>query len=79
MATSPAMPINTVNRCMVSASGDRIILLRPPARLETMTHDEALTLAAWLVALADGPAIDEGGQDHSRGRFEQILEAVRNT
>lgn len=55
------------NKFVVGSSGDRIRILRLQA---DMTPDEALNLAAWLVALADGQGKD---------KFEEVLAAVQNT
>jgi hypothetical protein len=60
--------IDTFNRFMVGVRGERIVVLRPP--VAPMTADEALTLAAHLVALADYY------EDGKGSRFEQIREAV---
>jgi len=54
------------NKWLVGSNGDSIVILNPPSRL---TKEEALVLAAWLVALAD-PA----GED-----FTEIMEAVAST
>ena len=59
-------PIDTANKYGVSSRGNTIGLLFPPRG--EMSKDEALTLAAWLVALA----CDEE-------RFKEILTAVENT
>jgi hypothetical protein len=60
--------IDTTNRCMVGVVGDKVVLLNPPRPTVPMSRDEALTLAAYLVTMAD-PA----GK-----RFAEILEAVQN-
>lgn len=57
--------IDTSNRQLVGAMGDKIIVQRPQT---TMTKAEALLFAAWLVALAE----DESGQ------FAKVLSAVTN-
>lgn len=59
-----------------------IIILAPPQPGALMTPEGALTLAAWLVALADGPVLDDAGvalEGSVRTRFDQILEAVHST
>ncbi len=62
-----AEEIETLNRFGVALVGNRIGMLMPPSL--PMTTDEALTLAAWLVTLAD----------YRGDRFKEILEAVRST
>ncbi len=65
----PEEEIDTLNRFLVGArgvEGEEIVILRPP--LAPMSVDEALTLAAWLVAIT-GDEI----------RFEKILSAVKAT
>lgn len=59
--------IDTTNRHVVGIQGDYIGMLIPPRGL--MTTDEALTLAAWLVTLAD----------YRGERFKEILNAVQNS
>lgn len=44
--------MNTANKYGVSISRDQIFILNPPATFTTLTAEEALVLAAWLVALA---------------------------
>jgi hypothetical protein len=43
--------LDTANKFAVTASLQGITILKPP--LGPITHDDALNLAAWLVALAD--------------------------
>lgn len=57
--------MDTTNKYMVSALGDRLLILNPPKN--TISKDDALLLAAWLVVLAD-PAEEE---------FEAVLFAVQ--
>ena len=57
---------DTSNKFMVGVSGAHIVMLRPPRG--SITKEDALNLAAWLVALAD-----EGD------KFPAQLEAVQNT
>lgn len=52
---------------MVAMQGDKIVIMRPPTR--PLTIDEALNLAAWLVALSD--PLGE--------RFNKMLQAVLST
>lgn len=59
-------PIETFNRYGVGRRGARIVIMGLRAEL---SKDEALNLAAWLVALAE---------EHD-GEFAGLLEAVRNT
>lgn len=55
--------IDTLNRFFVGARGDKVVILK--FRTE-ISREEALNLAAWLVAIAD----------HD-GEFEMTLAAVR--
>lgn len=85
------MAIDTLNRFFVSAATStdlaydiKILIQRQP--IPALTSDEALTLAAWLVALADGPALERDEKTPMKGRafqdftrFDQILAAVKNT
>lgn len=57
--------IETMNKFMVSVHAGDIAIL---GLKRSITKDEALLLAAWLVALAD-----EGD------KFDLVLEAVQNT
>lgn len=57
--------IDTSNVFMVGVSGGRIILLKPPRG--SFSNEDALNLAAWLVALAD-----------DGDKFPAILDAVQN-
>jgi hypothetical protein len=57
--------INTENDSMVAVRGEQIVLLRVR---NVMSREEALRLAAWLVALAD-----------EDGTFSALLDAVMNT
>ena len=52
------------NHFLVGANGDRVSVVRPTG---VMSKDEALNLAAWIVALAD-PLGD---------KFPALLEAVK--
>lgn len=62
------MEIDTTNKFIVAAQGDAIRVMRPHMAT-AMSKDDALNLAAWLVALAD-----PGGE-----RFAQVLVAVCGT
>jgi hypothetical protein len=57
--------VETLNDSMVAVKGERIVILRPRVEL---SKQEALRLAAWVVALADDD-----------DKFPVLLEAVRNT
>ena len=59
--------IETFNKYGVGMQGGKFGMLMPPRGL--MTQDEALLLAAWLVALAD-PVGD---------KFHAIFDAVQRT
>lgn len=56
------MDIDTSNDSLVSVIGDSVAIMRPRPR---MTKEEALRMAAWIVALC-------GGHD----AFDPVLEAV---
>ena len=56
--------MNTANDYLVGVRGDRIVFLRPPVGV--IPKDEALRIAAWIVALVD--------PEH--GRFQEVLDAV---
>jgi hypothetical protein len=60
-------PVDTRNKFWVGVGGqDEIVLLNPPP--ERFSREDALNLAAWIVALAD-----------RGGRFAEVLQAVRET
>jgi hypothetical protein len=59
--------INTINDHLVGVNGAGVVVTLPPRG--PMDRDEALRLAAWLVAVAD---------PHGE-RFEEIRNAVLNT
>lgn len=59
--------LNSSNKFMVGVSGARVVFLKPLPH--TISMDDAVNLAAWLVALAD-PAGE---------KFESVHEAVCNT
>ena len=58
--------MDIANKYIVAANQRGIVIMVPPRN--PMTNTEALTLAAWLVALAD-----------TEDEFQSILEAVQNT
>ena len=62
--------IDSINRYFVSASANRICILNPPLPHLGMSPDEAMTLAAWLVALAEYQA---------HFTFAEVLEKVQST
>lgn len=54
------MEIDTLNKFLVGSHGDGVIVMNPPRG--PMSRVEALTFAAWLVAIADmgeEPTFDE--------------------
>lgn len=61
------MAIDTSNDYLVGARGDGLVVMRPP---RSLTMDEALRFAAWLVVMADGQG------EH---RFSDVLSAVEET
>ncbi len=67
MSAEGSSEIVTTNITMVSTNGRTFTALRGGI---TMTPDQALVHAAWLVAMAEPFA------EHS---FAEVLEAVRNT
>jgi hypothetical protein len=44
-------PIDTMNKFLVGVIGDDVMLMKPP--IGRITKQDALLLAAWLVAMAD--------------------------
>jgi len=58
-------PIDTENRWFIGRQAGDLVILRPPHRL---TKDEALVLAAHLVAMV-----------HDDERWQEILAAVQST
>lgn len=63
--------IDTANTFVVSVGVGRadVVLFAPPRPGERLTTDQALVLAAWIVAMAD-----PGGE-----RFPRLLEEVRGS
>jgi hypothetical protein len=62
--------IDTTNKFMVSGQGERIRLMNAiPLVREGLTHDEAVSLAAWLVALAY----------QASEPFEEVLKRVQQS
>jgi hypothetical protein len=59
-------PTNTLNKYGVAVRGDVLVMLLAPARGEWIARDDALVLAAYLVALAD-PEVE---------RFLEVYAAV---
>jgi hypothetical protein len=58
--------IDTTNKHLVSSQGERIVIMLPPRG--PIEKDDALTLAAWIVAIV-------GDEE----RFREILSAVEGT
>lgn len=58
--------IETLNKFLVGARGDKVVIMLPPRG--ELSRKDALGLAAWLVAIAE--------QDNE---FQSVLNAVRNT
>lgn len=63
----PEEPIETLNQFIVAANGDCIVVMHPPNT--PLTKEEALNLAAYLVALADP----------THERFAKVLKAIEST
>ena len=63
---SDEIKIDTTNKYLVALRGDYVAVMLP-IRTAKMTVDEAINLAAWLVALTD------------KRKFEKTYEAVINT
>jgi len=59
--------MDTLNRHLVGMQGGKIVIMSPP--LGGMTKEQALVLAAWIVAVAD-----PRGED-----FQKVLDAVIST
>lgn len=64
----PVSEVDLLNRAMVASDGDTFSILMPSAA-QRMTGDQALVLAAWLVAVAE----------REDGRFSAILDRVLAT
>lgn len=65
--------IDTANHFMVARRKEFVMLLRPPLAAQSITRDEALALAAWLVAMATEP--DEG--DRPIVTVQAIVDVIR--
>lgn len=61
--------LDITNKFLVSGNMGKIIILAPPR--QAITPDEALTLAGWLVALAE-PEVGDG-------EFQKRLDAILST
>lgn len=61
--------IDTTNKWLVSVTGESEISLLNPRATQRMTSSEALTLAAWLVCMAE----------RDRGEFQDYLDAVADS
>lgn len=68
MKSADVAPLDTTNRFMVTAKGERVVQQRLQAYL---TREEALQLASWLIVMAECV-------DSPRGESE-ALEIVRAT
>lgn len=70
--TESAEQMSIANFCMIGIGGvpPRLVMANPPARTNRWTPEEALVVAAWLVAIAE-PMTDV--------KFSDILERVQNT
>ncbi len=62
------MEIETLNKYGVASSCSWIVLLLPPKRGEPLTEDDALLLAAWLVAVTG-----------KKEKFDKVFAAVCST
>jgi hypothetical protein len=60
--------IETFNKFLVGVHGDRIVMMNSEELTGSLSADDALLLAAYLVTLAD-----PNGE-----RFAKVLEAVQN-
>lgn len=65
------MSFDTLNKFAVSSTGDQVVVLMP-VHGRALSPQDALILAAWLVALAE-PSLPDGAP-----RFAEVLEAVRS-
>lgn len=61
------MEIDTTNKFMVGRKGEDVVLLNPPRG--PISQDDAIMLAAWLVALSTDSSIE----------FGDALDAVSST
>ena len=61
--------INTSNLFLVGLIGERFQIMNLRALRGPITKDDALNLAAYLVAMAE----------ENEGEFQQVLDAVQNT
>lgn len=59
--------VDTSNRFMVAVQNRHVKILNPPTRLTELSADEAMVLAAWLVAIAS---------IHSSAPFEVFYDKV---
>lgn len=63
------MDLDTFNKFLVAAQGDRLVILRQP--IPPLDRTDALTLAAWLVVMGDRQA------DHAD--FVRLVEEIENS
>lgn len=68
--------IDSTNRFAVAVKGTKIVILAFGRVLE---YDEAMNLAAWLVASADALAVLGGDEFSGETDFDAWLNAVRAT
>lgn len=67
MSEAHSDDLDVSNKWMVGAAGPNVVILRPPTSLSV---DDALVFAAWIVALAEYRA---------KTPFADVLEKVQNT
>lgn len=60
--------METFNKFGVALGSDGLVILLPPPRGGPLSNDDALNLAAWLVALADRD-----------GKFGALLKEIQNS
>lgn len=63
-------PIDTMNDFLVGTNGDYVTIQMPPQLGQLLDTDLALRFAAWLVMFAGLGEVE---------RFDEIMEAIRNT
>ena len=60
--------VETFNRFMVSSQDGNVLMLHPPKMGEPFSPQDALLLAAWLVAIL-----------FQEDKFSEVLQAVQST
>lgn len=68
--------IDATNKQMVAVRGDKIVIL---AYGRTLTPDDAMNLAAWLVAMAEAVRTVHADDFDPSEEFDMWLQAVRAT